>query len=57
VQIDIEPGTPLLLVKQRIFQASGLPIEHQHLMLSGINQLVVGDKRCAQQAGRSEPRH
>ena len=47
VQIDIDSSTPLLLVKQRIFEASGLPIEHQKVLLSGINQIVVGDKRCA----------
>ncbi len=46
VQIDIDSSTPLLLVKQRIYEASGLPVEHQKVMLSGINQMVVGDKRC-----------
>jgi hypothetical protein len=45
VQIDIDATTPLLLVKQKVFEASGLPVEHQKLMLSGINQLVVGDRR------------
>lgn len=53
VQIDIDSSTPLLLVKQRIYEASGLPVEHQKVMLSGINQIVVGDKRWGAMAQRS----
>jgi hypothetical protein len=45
VTIDIEETTPILEVKRQLLLATGVPIEHQKVMLSAINQLVMGDKR------------
>lgn len=45
VTLDLEPDSPLLEVKRQLQLATGLPVEHQKVMLSGINQLVMGDKR------------
>eukprot|EP00879_Flechtneria_rotunda_P005795 GHRR01006098.1.p1 GENE.GHRR01006098.1~~GHRR01006098.1.p1 ORF type:complete len:165 (+),score=57.87 GHRR01006098.1:273-767(+) len=45
VTLDIEADTPLLEVKRQLQLATGMPIEHQKVMLSAINQIVLGDKR------------
>ncbi|KIZ02960.1 hypothetical protein MNEG_4995 [Monoraphidium neglectum] len=56
VEIDIEADTPQLEVKRQLHLKTGadvcllqrllgVPIEHIKVMLSGINQLVMGDKR------------
>jgi hypothetical protein len=46
VTLDLAADTPLLEVKRQLQLATGVPLQHQHVMLSGINQLVMGDKRC-----------
>jgi hypothetical protein len=46
VTLDLSADTPLLEVKRQLQLATGVPLQHQHVMLSGINQLVMGDKRC-----------
>ncbi len=45
VDLDLEAETPLLEVKRLLLGVTGIPIEHQHIMLSAIDQLVMGDKR------------
>uniref|UniRef100_A0A383VZG5 Ubiquitin-like domain-containing protein n=1 Tax=Tetradesmus obliquus TaxID=3088 RepID=A0A383VZG5_TETOB len=45
VTVDLQPDTPLLEVKRQLALATGVPMRQQHVMLSGINQLVMGDKR------------
>eukprot|EP00882_Tetradesmus_deserticola_P012410 GHRQ01013152.1.p2 GENE.GHRQ01013152.1~~GHRQ01013152.1.p2 ORF type:complete len:165 (+),score=96.81 GHRQ01013152.1:619-1113(+) len=45
VTLDLAENTPLLEVKRQLQLATGVPLQHQHVMLSGINQLVMGDKR------------
>lgn len=47
VTLDLQPDTPLLEVKRQLALATGVPMRQQHVMLSGINQLVMGDKRWA----------
>jgi hypothetical protein len=46
VTLDLLADTPLLEVKRQLQLATEVPMQHQHVMLSGINQLVMGDKRC-----------
>jgi hypothetical protein len=46
VTLDLSADTPLLEVKRQLQLATGVPLQQQHVMLSGINQLVMGDKRC-----------
>ncbi len=45
VTINIATDTPLLEVKRQLQLATGIPIQHQKVMLSAINQIVAGDKR------------
>lgn len=45
VTIDIEPEASKDEIKQKLAVATGVPVEHQKVMLSGINQIVMGDKR------------
>jgi hypothetical protein len=35
----------MLEVKRQLYLATGVPVKEQHVMLSAINQLVMGDKR------------
>lgn len=46
VTIDIEASSSKDEIKQKLVEATGVPFEHQKVMLSGINQIVMGDKRC-----------
>lgn len=32
-------------IKQKLEAATGVPAQHQKIMLSGISQIVMGDKR------------
>ena len=45
VWIDLEPDMPMHEVKRKLAAATGVPVGHQKVMLSGIGQLVMGDKR------------
>ena len=45
VTIDIEPSASKNEIKYKLAEATGVPIEHQKVMLSGINEIVMGDKR------------
>ncbi|KAI8469204.1 MAG: hypothetical protein J3K34DRAFT_424344 [Monoraphidium minutum] len=45
VEVDIQADTPLLEVKRQLHLKTGVPIEHIKVLLSGINQMVMGDKR------------
>jgi hypothetical protein len=47
VTIDIESNATKDEIKQKLAAATGVPVEHQKVMLSGINQIVMGDKRYA----------
>lgn len=45
VTIDLEPNATKHEIKKKLEAATGVPVEHQKVMLSGINQIVMGDKR------------
>ena len=45
VTIDIEPNATKDEIKQKLAVVTGVPAEHQKVMLSAINQIVMGDKR------------
>lgn len=45
VTIDIESSATKDEIKAKLETATGVPREHQKVMLSGINQIVMGDKR------------
>jgi hypothetical protein len=43
--IDIEENTRKLEIKRLLEPITGVPIEHQKVILSGVNQLAFCDKR------------
>jgi len=45
VTIDIEPNATKDEIKEKLVTVTGVPVEHQKVMMSGINQIVMGDKR------------
>jgi hypothetical protein len=45
VTVQVEAATPLLEVKRQLALATGVPVGEQRLLLSAINQLVMGTKR------------
>ncbi|MEW5300149.1 MAG: hypothetical protein WDW36_003101 [Sanguina aurantia] len=45
VMIDVESGSSMLVVKQQLEQATGVPVQFQKVMLAGIGQMVMADKR------------
>ncbi|KAG2494207.1 hypothetical protein HYH03_007565 [Edaphochlamys debaryana] len=45
VSVDLEAGTPLPLVKAALARCTGLAVERQRLMLGGIGDLCLLDKR------------
>jgi hypothetical protein len=45
VVVQAEADTPLLEVKRQLALATGVPVREQRLLLSAINQLVMGTKR------------
>lgn len=45
VAIDIEPTASKDEIKLKLAAATGVPVEHVKVMLSGINQIVMSDKR------------
>ena len=45
VTIDLEPNATKEEIKAKLVAVTGVPAEHQKVMLSGINQIVMGDKR------------
>ena len=45
VTIDIEPSASKDEIKAKLEAATGVPAAQQKVMLSGINQIVMGDKR------------
>ena len=47
VSIDISPTTPIAEIKAQLEAKTGVPAKDQKIMLSSINQLIMGDKRCA----------
>lgn len=46
VTIDIEEAATKSEVKKKLVSVTGIPYEHQKVVLSGIGQLAVADKRC-----------
>ncbi len=48
VEVHISESTPMLELKRQLQEATGVPIQHQVVMLSAINQLVMGDDRVPQ---------
>lgn len=46
VTIDLEPTATKDEIKLKLVDATGVPFEHQKVLLSGINQIALGDKRC-----------
>mmetsp|Transcript_10770 Transcript_10770/g.21395 ORF Transcript_10770/g.21395 Transcript_10770/m.21395 type:complete len:189 (-) Transcript_10770:302-868(-) len=45
VTIDIDENATKDEIKLKLQEATGVPFEHIKVMLSGINQIVMGDKR------------
>ncbi len=45
VQIDIDEQSSKDEIKMKLSEKTGVPFEHVKVMLSGINQIVMGDKR------------
>lgn len=45
VTIDIEENATKDEIKMKLSEKTGVPFEHIKVMLSGINQIVMGDKR------------
>ncbi|PRW58940.1 serine threonine- kinase Nek1 isoform X5 [Chlorella sorokiniana] len=45
VTIDLEPSATKAEIRSKLEAVTGVPAEHQKVMLSGINQIVMGDKR------------
>ena len=45
VTIDIDGQSSKDEIKMKLSEATGVPFEHVKVMLSGINQIVMGDKR------------
>ncbi|KAL6778776.1 hypothetical protein ACKKBG_A04690 [Auxenochlorella protothecoides x Auxenochlorella symbiontica] len=45
VTIDLEPTATKDEIKLKLVDATGVPFEHQKVLLSGINQIALGDKR------------
>lgn len=43
--IDIEPSANKDEIKSKLATVTGVPFEYQKVMLSGINQIVMSDKR------------
>ena len=46
VTIDLEPSATKDEIRAKLEAATGVPRQEQKLLLSGINQIVMGDKRC-----------
>lgn len=46
VTIDLDPAASKADIRARLEAVTGVPAQHQKLLLSGINQIVMGDKRC-----------
>lgn len=44
VTVDARPDD-MLHLRRQLEERTGIPMQHQKLMLSSINQLVLGDKR------------
>ena len=47
VTIDLEPTAGKAEIKRKLEAATGVPTGQQKVMLSGINQIVMGDRRWA----------
>jgi len=45
VTIDIEKDATKDEIKHKLAEVTGVPVEHQKVLLSGINQIMMGDKR------------
>lgn len=45
VVVEADTDTPMLEIKRQLHLATGVPLEHIKVVLSGIDQLVMGDKR------------
>ena len=54
VIIDLEATATKDDIKAKLEAATGVPAAQQKVMLSGINQIVMGDKRCVLVAGAPE---
>ena len=52
VSIDLEAAARKAEIKAKLQEATGVPAAHQKLLLSGINQIVMGDKRGVGGGGR-----
>lgn len=47
VFVDIEATTTVNELKRKLEPLTGVPPKHQKIMLAGIGQITMGDKRCA----------
>merc|ERR1712224_512371 len=44
-KIDIEPEESMLSIKKKLEEATGVPVGEQKVMLAGLDELMMGDKR------------
>eukprot|EP00951_Prasinocladus_malaysianus_P030934 scaffold294022_cov43-Prasinocladus_malaysianus.AAC.1 len=51
VKIDFDEDTPVIEVKRRLEAATGIPVEHQKLMLANLTEPMLGDKRLPMSFG------
>ena len=45
VQVDIDRSDTLREVKDKLEKATGVPVRSQKVLLSGIGEIAMGDKR------------
>ena len=45
VEIDLEPEESMLSIKKKLEEATGVPVVEQKVMLAGLDELMMGDKR------------
>ena len=45
VTIDIGPDASCSEIKQKLVPVTGVPVEHQKVLISGANQIILADKR------------
>ena len=51
VTIDVEEDEPISVIKKKLAAVTGVPPEHQRVLLGGISQMIMGDKRTSLRFG------
>ena len=47
VTIDVAEDDPITEIKKKLAKVTGVPPEHQRILLGGISQMCMGDKRTS----------